>query len=118
MANIIAYNGSDMWKIRATELLNNGGGGGGSQIYYNTTANWDAQPHLVSEIGALYVYCDYSMDAQGRDIANIKIGDGETTVVNLPFMNMDVTDVERQFWNNKVTTVDTVTNECLILTRD
>lgn len=30
MANNIAYNGSDKWKIKATELLNQGGGGGGN----------------------------------------------------------------------------------------
>lgn len=31
MANNIAYNGSDKWKIKATQLLNQGGGGGGSE---------------------------------------------------------------------------------------
>lgn len=29
MADVIAYNGSDKWKKKATELLNQGGGGGG-----------------------------------------------------------------------------------------
>ena len=29
MADVIAYNGSDKWKQKATELLNQGGGGGG-----------------------------------------------------------------------------------------
>lgn len=32
MADVIAYNGSDKWKQKATELLNQGGGGGGGLV--------------------------------------------------------------------------------------
>ena len=35
MADRINYNGSDRWKIKATELLNEGGGGGGSSTIIN-----------------------------------------------------------------------------------
>ena len=32
MADVIAYDGADKWKIRATELLNQGGSGGGGNV--------------------------------------------------------------------------------------
>lgn len=32
MADVIAYNGSDKWKQKATDLLNQGGGGGGGLV--------------------------------------------------------------------------------------
>lgn len=32
MPNLISYNGTDKWKIKATELLNQGGGGGGGLV--------------------------------------------------------------------------------------
>lgn len=32
MADVIAYNGQDKWKQKATELLNQGGGGGGGNV--------------------------------------------------------------------------------------
>ena len=44
MANNIAYNGSDKWKQKATELLNQGGGGGGlvDDVKVNGTSVVDA----------------------------------------------------------------------------
>ena len=59
MANNIAYNGSDKWKIKATELLNQGGGGGGlvddvkvngtSVVDANKVAQIDLTPYAESE---------------------------------------------------------------------
>lgn len=102
MADVIAYNGEDRWKIRATQLLNQSGGGGSQEVYYNTTAGWGAQTTLVSQAGVIYVYSDYKKDSQNRDVPNIKVGDGQAYVVDLPFMNMDVTEAQITFWNNKV----------------
>lgn len=44
MADVIAYNGSDKWKQKATELLNQGGGGGGlvDDVKVNGTSVVDA----------------------------------------------------------------------------
>lgn len=116
----IEYKGTDQWKIRATELFNEGGGGGGGggsqEVFYDTTAGWNAQTTLVSRAGVIYVYSDYKVES-GKNIPNIKVGDGLAYVVDLPFMNMDVTEVQKTFWNNKVTTVDSVQNETLIFTR-
>ena len=116
MPNVINYEGKDEWKKRATYLLNQGGGGGTQEVYYNTTAGWNAQTTLVSQAGVIYVYSDYKVEG-GKNIPNIKIGDGLAYVVDLPFMNMDVTEAQKAFWNNKVTTVDSVQNETLIFTR-
>ena len=59
MANNIAYNGSDKWKIKATELLNQGGGGGGlvddvkvngtSVVDANKVAQIDLTPYTKTE---------------------------------------------------------------------
>lgn len=58
MADVIAYNGSDKWKQKATELLNQGGGGGGlvddvkvngtSVVDANKVANIDLTPYAES----------------------------------------------------------------------
>ena len=118
MPSVITYEGTDEWKIRVTYLLNQGGGGGGTQeVYYNTTAGWNAQSTLISEAGVIYVYSDYKKDSQNRDVPNLKIGDGLAYLIDLPFMNMDVTEAQKTFWNNKVTTIDSVQNETLIFTR-
>lgn len=117
MANAIDYNGADKWKQKATELLNQGGAT--QEVFYDTTANWNAQTTLVSVRGAIYVYSDYSTDGQGRDVPNVKVGDGATFVVDLAFMNCDVTEAQKQFWNNKVTAfMSEVNNEILVLTKD
>ena len=42
--------------------------------YYNTVAEWDSQPQLLSEKGAIYIYSDYAT-VDNQDIPNIKIGD-------------------------------------------
>lgn len=57
MADVIAYNGSDKWKQKATELLNEGGGGGlvddvkvngTSVVDENKVANIDLTPYAES----------------------------------------------------------------------
>lgn len=63
-----------------------------SKITYlsNTQAYWDAQTTLVSSANVLYIYTDHSTVTQGTTTINvpgIKIGDGTTLVVNLPFVS-------------------------------
>ena len=65
-----------------------GGGGGGDQKTYvvsGTTAQWAAQPTLVSEKDVLYIYTDYITTETGDTIPGIKVGDGTTLVSDLPF---------------------------------
>lgn len=91
-------------------------GGGSHVILYGTTAEWNAQPTLVSEANIMYVYTDYRVE-DGQNIPNIKIGDGLAYLIDLPFMNMDVTAAEKTFWNDKVRCyLDDVNIENLIFT--
>lgn len=72
-------------------------------MYSNTTSYWDEQTTLVSESNTIYVYTDYSTNEQHQNIPAIKIGDGVTNVVDLPFMlttNITQADIDR--WNNHV----------------
>ena len=102
-------------------------------IYYDTTANWNAQTTMVSEAGAIYIYSDYST-VDGVCVPGIRIGDGMAYLADLPFASQETlsiltrhinnTDIhitarERAFWNNKVTSVlDRLDAENLVLTKD
>ena len=102
-------------------------------IYYDTTANWNAQTTMISEAGAVYIYSDYST-VDGVSVPGIRIGDGMAYLADLPFASQETmsiltrhindTDIhitarERAFWNNKVTSVlDRLDAENLVLTKD
>lgn len=60
--------------------------GAGSNIRYDTKANWDAQSDLISQQGNIYVYTDYTTDMLNNQ-PGVKIGDGQTLLIDLPFMN-------------------------------
>lgn len=87
--------------------------------YSKTTAEWSADPTLISEKDALYIYTDYK-EKDGVVIPGIKIGDGFAYVVDLPFStDVGITDEERAFWNNKVTAfIDPFDDEVLVLTKE
>ena len=76
-----------------------------SKITYfsDTTANWATKTSLISTAGVFYIYTDYQIINQGSSVTNVagvKIGDGTTYVVDLPFVT--VSQSEKEFWNNKV----------------
>ena len=53
-----------------------------------TTAEWNALTELVSVRGETYVYSDGGgLDEEENPIPAIKVGDGETLVVDLPFIS-------------------------------
>lgn len=99
-----------------------------SKIFYDTTANWNAQPTLVSEAGTVYIYSDYYQDSGGNDIPGVKIGDGNAYLIDLAFTGKlyddhladsvrHITDAERSAWNNKVRCyVDSTDTEKIIFT--
>lgn len=107
-------------------------------IYYDTTASWNAQPGIVSEEGALYIYNDYKVieDEVGNriNVPGIRIGDGTTYLIDLPFLSdnsvdvfyshinntsMHVSESDRIFWNNKVSSyLDGQDTENLVLSKD
>lgn len=91
-------------------------------IHYATTANWNAEPELVGEAGHVYIYSDYTRveDDQGNVsyIPALKVGDGETLLIDSPFLisgddqefidhinnqSIHVSTYDRSTWNEKVT---------------
>ena len=105
----------------------------------DTTANWSSQPSFVPLNGELIIYTDYETrtDEHGNTInaPGIKIGDGSTYGVDLPFVgdemrdmllahisntSMHVTPLEKIFWNNKLNVTDAqeVIDNVLVLNRN
>lgn len=59
-------------------------------VYTDTTANWEAQTTYVPEDGDIIAYTDRDTITEGGttyDVPGFKIGDGSTSVVNLPFVD-------------------------------
>ena len=92
------------------------------QIYYGTTAQWNAQVSLIAEDKTIYIYTDYKVihtDGGDVNVPAIKIGDGSSYLIDMPFINGDnssleqalaehtadsdihVTPAEKAFWNSK-----------------
>lgn len=104
----------------------------------DTTVNWNAQPTFVPLDGEIIIYTDYEtkiVDGKTINIPAIKIGDGNTYGVDLPFVNdslrdqimehINNTDVhttlaEKLFWNNKINVTDSqeVIDNMLIFNRN
>ncbi len=94
----------------------NPGTGGGNQVHTDTTENWNLQRDFIGKRNHIYVYSDYTV-IDGIFHPAIKIGDGSTYLIDLPFVVGDNTDIrrhiqnttihitedERLFWNDKVT---------------
>lgn len=91
------------------------------KVLYDTTQNWARHGSLVTEKGTIYIYSDYtyyiSPGGESVPLAGIKIGDGSTYLIDLPFVtdqmtstivrhirnsSIHVTAQEKEFWNNKV----------------
>ena len=75
--------------------------------------DWDADPTFIGACGTIYVYMDARIDPQGRSLAGLKVGDGTTYLIDLPFLDEElyshiengdvhITPQERLKWNNKV----------------
>ena len=109
--------------------------GAKASIRLGTKEYWDNNPLIIPAKGELIVYTDYSskeVSGQTMYIPRMKIGDGSVVVCDLPFIGDDIELLiqahildddlhlrygERQFWNNKVTTLlDSIDNENLIFT--
>ena len=72
------------------------------EIVSNTKEAWDSNPQAISEKDICYVYTNYT-NVDGVDIPNIKIGDGNSYLIDLPFIySGGVTQEQIDFWNNKV----------------
>lgn len=106
-----------------------------ASIRLGTKEYWNNNPLIIPAKGELIVYTDYSskeIDGETVYIPRMKIGDGQVVVCDLPFVGDDIELLiqahildddlhlrygERQFWNNKVTTLlDGIDAENLIFT--
>ena len=102
-----------------------------------TAAEWDADRFLVSDKGVLYVYTESGQTQSGQSITGLKIGDGTSYLVDLPFVSggsanpsqemidhmnnlvIHITQAERDSWNNKVTAyISNVQNETIIFSKE
>ena len=86
-----------------------------NNIHVDTTASWNSQIDLVAKKNNIYIYSDYVTG--DTDLPGMKVGDGTTYLIDLPFLagNNDiltqhmlnnvihVSQADRDFWNNKVT---------------
>lgn len=66
-----------------------GTGSGGTFIH--TTAEWQQLSELVSARGSIYIYSDARSYQDGEEtvyVPGIKVGDGTSYVVDLPFVNV------------------------------
>lgn len=86
----------------------------------DTTANWRQNLTFIPLKGEIIIYSDYQtevVDGVTKNIPGIKIGDGTTYGIDLPFVDEDIrrellahsqngsihiSAEEREFWNNKV----------------
>ena len=108
----------------------------------DTTANWNAARGFVPLAGEVIIYNDYKsiqkeIDGEIRNvlIPGIKVGDGQTYVQDLPFIdeelrdrimnhinneNIHVTLQEKLFWNNKLNVDDAseVVDTALVFNRN
>lgn len=98
---------------QAVDALNEAVGGGDKEVFYGTTEYWNSRPQFIPISGCIYVYSDHDTDEEGKPIAGIKIGDGTSYLIDMPFidkkyathiadMGIHVSESDRLFWNNKV----------------
>ena len=105
----------------------------------DTTNNWYNNPTFIPLDGEIIIYTDYESKTNEKgeviNIPGIKIGDGQTYGVDLPFVNESLRDtilehinnsdihtsaLEKLFWNNKLNVNDTqeVIENILIFNRN
>lgn len=122
-----------LWRKLKNNLSN-------KMIYYSKKkADWDADRDMVSQKDVLYIYSDYKLIEQdGKQIymPGIKIGDGTSYLIDLPFANQNknseiedllldhinnrivhISAEQRDFWNNKLNLSLTPQSQTLVLNR-
>lgn len=69
-------------------------------VMAHTMSEWSKIPDFLSNKGTMYVYSDYRTE-NDINIPRIKIGDGVSSVSELPFATMSITDNDMEYWDNK-----------------
>lgn len=103
----------------------------GATIYAETTDYFRSIPTFIPEKGDIIVFLDGAI-VDDESVPKIKIGDGTTYNLDLPFVgdeiiaqlvnhindtNKHITSSERNFWNNKINVYETVEEETLVFNR-
>ena len=122
-----------LWRKLKNNLSN-------KMVYYSKKkADWDADRDIVSQKDVLYIYSDYKLIEQdGKQIymPGIKVGDGTSYLIDLPFANQNknseiedllldhinnrivhISAEQRDFWNNKLKLSLTPQSQTLVLNR-
>lgn len=110
-------------------------------IYYSKTkSEWNSDRDFISQKNVFYIYSDYkSIERDGEQILipGLKIGDGTTYLIDLPFVNdtskgsefeqlildhinnkvIHISAEERNFWNNKLNLLLQPDTQTLVLNR-
>lgn len=113
----------------------------GQNIMIGTTTEWQSRSTYVAPQGTILVFTDHGTltlnNGIVKTVPGIKISDGSTPCIDLPFVGDDVviplrnelnahitnnvihvTQQDKDSWNNKITCTDTVVENNLILTRN
>ena len=109
-------------------------------VYHSgTTAQWNAEI-FISEKDVLYIYTDYKAITKNNQeyfLPGLKVGDGVSYLIDLPFLNENensvfnqtvvdhmnndtahITEGQRTFWNDKLNYDESqLQNETLVLNR-
>ncbi len=107
-----------------------------SVVLYGTSEMWASTPRFVPYRGQVIVWTDRGSGLR-PDAMGIKIGDGTTYNIDLPFVGDDVVETivgiisahvgnneahvsadDRRRWNHKVTVADSVSGGVLEITRN
>lgn len=123
----IAY----LWSKLENKIQNN-------LVYYSkTTSEWNSDITIIGEKDVLYIYTDYkTIQQNGKEVflPGLKIGDGTSYLIDLPFFNdniafneivlnhiengdIHVSENQKSFWNNKLNYQSQLINETLVFNR-
>lgn len=94
--------------------------GGRKEVISGTTEEWNSKPQLVSVKDIVYVYTDHNI-IDGQRVPGIKVGDGVTFLIDLPFVTggCEVTEEQINFWNEKVSVfIDPNDPETIVFTTE
>ena len=101
-----------------------------------TVEQWNIDKFLISKKDVLYIYTNYKTIVQDEKelvIPGLKLGDGNSYLIDLPFLNNDrfervllehinngtihVSPEDRWFWNNKINVNAQIQEENLVFNR-
>lgn len=75
------------------------------QVFYDTTKNWNSDKTRIAQKGYIYVYSDYAQTTgfagQVINVPGIKVGDGTSYLIDMPFAQGDVNEEVKNHITNK-----------------